>query len=55
MHFTIDIQWMLDFGYKIVIPWLLHVQGISEQNTLTLGLCLRTRAFYSDIPLVPMV
>ena len=31
-----DIQWLLDFGYKIVIPWLLR--GISEQNALTLGL-----------------
>ena len=31
-----DTQWLLDFGYKIVIPWLLR--GISEQNTLTLGL-----------------
>ena len=31
-----DIQWLLDFGYKIVIPWLLR--GISEQNALTFGL-----------------
>ena len=31
-----DTQWLLDFGYKIVIPWLLR--GVSEQNTLTLGL-----------------
>ena len=31
-----DTQWLLHFGYKIVIPWLL--QGISKQNALTLGL-----------------
>ena len=29
------MQWLLDFGYKIVIPWLLR--GISEQNALSLG------------------
>ena len=31
-----NIQWLLDFGYELVIPWLLR--GISEHNTLTFGL-----------------
>ena len=31
-----DTQWLPDFEYKIVIPWLLR--GISEQNALTLVL-----------------
>ena len=44
-----DTQWLLDFGYKIVIPWLLR--GISEQKAVTLGLHPRdTGVLFSYAP-----